>query len=133
MGNISHPWSGHTSRFRLIRCSFIVAALMASLHVVEAADAPAAPNVTPNGRPRIGLVLGGGGAKGAAHIGVIKVLEELRIPIDCIAGTSMGSIVGAGYATGLSAAELEQLMSSVNWADTRTSRPREDIRPHRKR
>src|SRR5436190_10785545 len=135
MGNISHQRPGHASWFRLIRCSFIAAALLASLHVVKAADAPAAPNVTnvPNGRPRIGLVLGGGGAKGAAHIGVIKVLEELRIPIDCIAGTSMGSIVGAAYATGLSSQEIEQLMSSVNWADTRTSRPREDIRPHRKR
>ena len=54
-------------------------------------------------RPRIGLVLGGGGAKGGAHIGVIKVLEEMHIPVDCIAGTSMGSIVGAAYATGQSA------------------------------
>ncbi|MGH8508445.1 MAG: patatin-like phospholipase family protein, partial [Gammaproteobacteria bacterium] len=46
------------------------------------------------GRPRIGLVLGGGGARGAAHVGVLKVLKEMRIPIDCIAGTSMGAIVG---------------------------------------
>src|SRR6476661_32765 len=134
MGNISHPRSGHASWFRLIRCSFIAAALLATLHVVEAADAPATPNVTnvPNGRPRIGLVLGGGGAKGAAHIGVIKVLEELRIPIDCIAGTSMGSIVGAAYATGLSAAELEKLMTGVNWLDTLASAPRQEIPLHRK-
>jgi NTE family protein len=83
-------------------------------------------------RPRIGLVLGGGGAKGAAHIGVIKVLEELRIPIDCIAGTSMGSIVGAAYATGMSAGELERLMTGVNWLDTLASAPREEIPLHRK-
>lgn len=51
-------------------------------------------------RPRIGLVLSGGGARGAAHIGVLKVLEELRVPIDVIAGTSMGSIVGGSYASG---------------------------------
>ena len=51
-------------------------------------------------RPRIGLVLAGGGAKGGAHIGALKVLEELHVPIDCIAGTSMGALVGAGYASG---------------------------------
>src|SRR5678816_328791 len=51
------------------------------------------------GRPKVGLVLSGGGARGAAHIGVLKVLEELRVPVDLIVGTSMGSIVGAAYAT----------------------------------
>ena len=51
-------------------------------------------------RPKICLVLSGGGARGAAHVGVIKVLEEYRVPIDCIAGTSMGALVGAAYATG---------------------------------
>lgn len=50
-----------------------------------------------SGRPKIGLVLGGGGARGAAHAGVLKVLEENNIPIDMIAGTSMGSIVGGLY------------------------------------
>ena len=57
-------------------------------------------------RPRIGLVLAGGGAKGGAHVGVLKVLEQQRVPIDCIAGTSMGALVGAGYAAGLPAATL---------------------------
>ena len=61
----------------------------------------------PGERPRIGLVLAGGGAKGGAHIGVLKVLEELRVPVDCIAGTSMGALVGAGYAAGQPAADLE--------------------------
>lgn len=84
-------------------------------------------------RPRIGLVLGGGGAKGAAHIGVIKVLEELRIPVDCIAGTSMGAIVGAAYATGLSSKELEQVITSVEWKEVLTSAPRQDIPVQRKR
>ncbi len=67
-------------------------------------------------RPRIGLVLGGGGARGAAHIGVLKELERLRIPIDAIAGTSMGAIVGGLYATGVNAGELEQLVSSLDWS-----------------
>ncbi len=66
-------------------------------------------------RPRIGLVLSGGGARGAAHIGVLKVLEELRIPVDVIVGTSMGSLVGGGYAAGLSALELEERVTSVDW------------------
>ena len=66
--------------------------------VAPAASAPPLAAL-PTPRPRIGLVLSGGGARGAAHIGVLKVLEELRVPIDCIAGTSMGSIVGGSYAS----------------------------------
>ena len=65
--------------------------------------------------PRIGLVLSGGGARGAAHIGVLKVLQELRIPIHAIAGTSMGSLVGGGYAAGLPAEELERRVTAVDW------------------
>ncbi|HEX4234685.1 MAG TPA: patatin-like phospholipase family protein [Caldimonas sp.] len=105
----------------------MAAALQGALAAGELAPAP--PQAM---RPRIGLVLGGGGAKGAAHIGVIKVLEEMRIPIDCIAGTSMGSIVGAAYATGLSAADLEQLMTAVDWRGILSSAPRQDIPVHRK-
>ena len=59
-------------------------------------------------RPKVCLVLSGGGARGAAHVGVIKVLQELKVPIDCVAGTSMGSIVGGAYATGLTTAEMER-------------------------
>src|SRR5512143_1325211 len=59
-------------------------------------------------RPKIGLVLAGGGAKGAAHVGVLKVLEEMHIPIDYEAGTSMGSIIGGLYASGMSAEEIER-------------------------
>ena len=49
-----------------------------------------------NARPRVGLVLAGGGAKGGAHVGVLKVMEEMNVPVDCIAGTSMGALIGAG-------------------------------------
>ena len=66
-------------------------------------------------RPKIGLVLSGGGAKGAAHIGVLKYLEEAGIPIDYIAGTSMGSIVGGMYALGYSSEEILEVISSVDW------------------
>lgn len=86
-----------------MRLAFAILCLLAAF----AADADA--------RPRIGLVLAGGGAKGSAHIGVLKVLEELRVPIDAIAGTSMGALVGGGYASGLSATEMEQAVTSVDW------------------
>ncbi len=84
-------------------------------------------------RPRVGLVLGGGGARGAAHIGVLKELERQRIPVDAIAGTSMGAIVGGLYATGMSATELEALVGSLDWAAALTDQPlREDLSFRRK-
>ena len=66
-------------------------------------------------RPRVGLVLAGGGAKGGAHVGVLKVLEEMRVPIDCIAGTSMGALVGGGYASGIPAQGLEEFVTGIDW------------------
>lgn len=66
-------------------------------------------------RPKVALVLAGGGAKGAAHIGVLKALEELRVPVDYITGTSMGSFVGGLYATGMSAEEIEAFIETVDW------------------
>lgn len=66
-------------------------------------------------RPRVGLVLSGGGAKGIAHVGVIKVLEELGIPIDYIGGTSMGSIIGGLYAYGYTAHELDSILTHADW------------------
>ena len=81
-----------------------------------AAPAPApGPAATPAKRPRIGLVLAGGGAKGGAHVGVLKVLEQLHVPVDCIAGTSMGSLVGGGYASGIPAAGLEKFLLGIEW------------------
>ncbi len=66
-------------------------------------------------RPKIGLVLSGGGAKGFAHVGVLKVIDKLGIPIDYIAGTSMGSIIGGFYAMGYTANEIEEIISEQNW------------------
>lgn len=84
-------------------------------------------------RPRIGLVLSGGGARGAAHVGVLKVLEEMQVPVDAIAGTSMGAIVGGLYASGMSAADIEELIRSLHWADAFQDRPpREDLGFRRK-
>ena len=75
-----------------------------------------AANPAPKKRPRIGLVLGGGGAAGIAHVGVLKVLEEQGVPIDVIAGTSMGAIVGSLYAAGYKADELEKVVKELDWA-----------------
>ncbi|AOJ83318.1 hypothetical protein WS86_21790 [Burkholderia savannae] len=90
----------------------------------QVATSPAAagePVCTPDGgkpgRPAIGLVLSGGGARGYAHLGVLKVLEAHRIPVDCIAATSMGAVVGGLYATGMTAQEMERRLSQVNLAD----------------
>lgn len=100
-----------------------VAALMAALvFSTLSLPRPAAAQIPVAGedvaaRPRIGLALSGGGARGAAHIGVLKVLEELRIPIDFIAGTSMGSIVGGMYALGMTPAEIEELVATIDWSD----------------
>lgn len=66
-------------------------------------------------RPRIGLALGGGGARGIAHISVLQMIEELRIPVDCVAGTSMGALVGGLYASGMPVDRMEELVVSTDW------------------
>ncbi len=66
-------------------------------------------------RTKVAVVLAGGGAKGAAHIGVLKALEEMRVPVDFITGTSMGAYVGGLYATGMSADEIESFIDTVDW------------------
>jgi NTE family protein len=84
-------------------------------------------------RPRVGLVLSGGGARGAAHVGVLKVLDEMRVPVDAIAGTSMGAVVGGLYASGMTGAEIETLIRSLNWQDAFRDRPpREELGFRRK-
>jgi NTE family protein len=82
-------------------------------------------------RPKIGLVLGGGGARGAAHVGVLKVLEANHVPIDYIAGTSMGAIVGGLYAAGYSPDELEKIFNQIDWIDMLSDRPTEDLKSFR--
>ena len=78
-------------------------------------------------------MLSGGGARGIAHVGVLKVLEDMHVPVDAIAGTSMGAVVGGLYASGLSAREIEKIMTSLNWQDAFRDRPpREDLTLRRK-
>ena len=112
---------------------FLAAWLAApAITAAQATPEPQAPLDTHH-RPRVGLVLSGGGARGTAHIGVLKVLEQMRVPIDAIAGTSMGAVVGGLYASGLSARDIEKIMTSINWQDAFRDRPpREDLDLRRK-
>ena len=81
-------------------------------------------------RPKIGLVLSGGGAMGFAHIGVLKILDSLQIPIDYIAGTSMGGLAGALYAVGYTGEEIEQIVRTVNWQKSFSDRPPRSMLPY---
>ena len=110
----------------------LLAALVAACPAAApAADAPPARAAgTP---PRIGLALSGGGARGIAHVGVLKVLDEMRIPISCVTGTSMGAIVGGTFAVGTPPARLEELVLDANWAEIfRDKPPRDEISMRRK-
>jgi NTE family protein len=90
---------------------FLLCVLTASSYV----HSQELPNPDKTGRPKLGLVLEGGGALGLAHIGVITWMEEHRIPVSYVAGTSMGGLVGGMYATGLSPAEVRQLINGIDW------------------
>jgi NTE family protein len=106
---IANRPSQHDIPFRIavgILPAVIFAASLAWPVDSKAADAPTVVPQAAAPRPKIGLVLSGGGARGITHIGVLKVLEQLRIPIDYVAATSMGAIVGGLYASGMSPAEM---------------------------
>ncbi len=98
-------------RFRMKVLPLAIALLLPILPTPLAAQ----PSEEPPKRPKIGLALGGGGARGIAHIGVLRVLEELHIPIDYVAGTSMGSIVGGLYSCGYTPDDIEKLVRSIHW------------------
>ena len=85
--------------------------------------ASAAFAVEGTARPKVGLVLGGGGARGAAHIGVLELLEELKVPVDCVAGTSMGALVAGAYASGLSPATMRAELAKADWGDMFVDNP----------
>jgi len=113
--------SGHRKRISSHRVPALIAGIAAvsalfagaSAQAEEAAAAVATPE-----RPRIALVLGGGGAKGLAHVGVLEVMDQLQVPVDCIAGTSMGALVGGAYATGMSAETLSEEALGIDWQKT---------------
>jgi NTE family protein len=114
--------SAPTFRFPALFCC-LLAALPAAAPAA-AADAAAEPATGAQAyRPRIGLVLSGGGARGLAHVGVLQALEELRVPVDAITGTSMGAVVGGLYASGMTAGEIDALMRGLDWSAAFRDRP----------
>ncbi len=129
---VSSTWAATPRRGAL---GFFLTVLWLAVPPVQGQDAPD-PSLSARGaphRPRIGLVLSGGGARGAAHVGVLKVLEDMHVPVDAVAGTSMGAVVGGLYASGLDARQIEKLMTSNIWQEAFRDRPsREDLTLRRK-
>jgi NTE family protein len=106
-----------------MRLRILLLVLLAALATV--------PGLAQAERPRIGLVLGGGGARGVAHIGVLRELERMRIPIDCIAGTSMGALVGGVYASGVEPDAMIDRLSRVDWDSLFVDDPPRVQKPYR--
>jgi NTE family protein len=109
------------------------AALACALQLAAPAPAWAADAAPAAARPRIALVLSGGGARGFAHIGVLRVLRELHVPVDLVVGTSMGSVVGGAYAAGASVADLERMARATDWEQVVADRPARDELAFRRR
>ncbi|WP_430391218.1 patatin-like phospholipase family protein [Dyella sp. 20L07] len=108
-------------------------ALFALLLLFGCLQVSAQTSAATAGTPCVGLVLGGGGARGAAHIGVIEVLEREHIPICRIAGTSMGSIVGGLYAAGYTPQEMQNIVTTLDWADLFSDDPAREEMPMRRK
>ncbi|WP_434515062.1 patatin-like phospholipase family protein [Dechloromonas sp. ARDL1] len=95
------------SRYARIVC-WLLPALLSVATLAQAAELA---------RPRVGLVLGGGGARGAAHIGILETLQQHRVPVDCVAGTSMGALVAGAWAAGMSPAAMRESLGAADWGD----------------
>ncbi|MEZ5426929.1 MAG: patatin-like phospholipase family protein [Pyrinomonadaceae bacterium] len=98
-----------------MRCRIVNVLLIVSLVINFSVPSVFGQDDAPRKRPTVGLVLSGGGARGFAHIGVLKVLEENRIPVDYVGGASMGALVGAMYAMGRTPDEIQQFVASLDW------------------
>jgi NTE family protein len=131
--NFGALWRRTTKSCMLVAVLLAVAAPVLADNKDTPLDTKSTSTAPVQRRPRIGLVLSGGGARGAAHIGVLKVLEELRVPIDYIAGTSMGSIVGGSYASGNSTSQMLLDIREIKTATlAKDAPPRQDISMRRK-
>jgi len=98
-----------------LACAACAAPFQRAATVVPPPGPERVPSTKSVGRPTVGLAFGGGSARGIAHVGVIRWLEEHRIPIDMAAGTSMGGLVGGAFASGMDARELEAFVTSIDW------------------
>ncbi len=93
-----------------IRCALVAAALT----LLVPAPAAIAASAAEAKRPRVALVLSGGGARGLAHVGVLQVLEQLKVPVDCVVGTSMGALVGGAFAAGVGPARMQEIVGATD-------------------
>jgi NTE family protein len=118
-------------RARLMGLLLVLCGLAYTEPPATGAEPAEAPTSRP--QPRLTLVLSGGGARGAAHIGVLKVLEEMRVPVDLIVGTSMGSIIGGLYAAGWSPGEIENLLEGTNFTGVLIDRAARDDKSFRRK
>ena len=120
-------WRGKFHRLR--------AMVMAGICLVLAAAAASAqpPERSDGSRPRVALVLSGGGARGFAHVGVLRVLRDLQVPIDLVVGTSMGSVVGGAFAAGNSVETMEMVVRTTDWEAVIADRPARDELAFRRR
>ena len=123
-----------------VRLLFACLALQAlSVCMPVAAQEAALPATPPDGSPReedrpvVGLVLSGGGAKGLAHVGVLRVLEEIRVPVDLVVGTSAGAAVGALYAQGMTVTEIEDRLLEMDWVSSFQDNPGRRYEPVRRK
>ncbi|MBR7746458.1 patatin-like phospholipase family protein [Undibacterium baiyunense] len=111
---------------------------VSGMFVLTSAHAQVKPHLEENitsikERPKVALVLSGGGARGFAHVGVLRVLKEMRIPIDFVVGTSMGAVVGGAYAAGRSVEEIEDIVRNTSWDTVLADRPARDALDFRRR
>lgn len=97
------------------QCALLLLLASQAFASVAAQESSCGSRAPDDPRPRVGLALGGGGARGIAHISVLKAIEQAGVKVDCVAGTSMGSLVGAMYASGKTPAEIEQFVLSIDW------------------
>lgn len=105
------------SQIRALTHPLIWAAILAVTTITSSPPVVATEGTNSTDRPKIGLALSGGGARGAAHVGVLRVLEEQQVPIDYIAGTSVGAFVGGFYSAGMTPAEIEIALADIDWKD----------------
>ncbi|MDY7091875.1 MAG: patatin-like phospholipase family protein [Acidobacteriota bacterium] len=110
------PWFGPWAREPGVLVAVLLGVVvLGAVALSPPAFACEAPGTEGEDRPRIGLALSGGGARGVAHVGVLQVLEEMGVPIDCVAGTSMGAVVGGFYAAGYSPQQIEEELRAIDW------------------
>ena len=116
----------------LRRACLSASCLSLGLSSAFAAD-PVPQRAVAPGAPRIGIALSGGGARGLAHIGVLKVLEELRVPVHCVTGTSMGAVVGGAFASGVTPLQMDDTVTKTDWNQVFSDRPpRAEVSTRRK-